>query len=60
MNPMSLKLATGRNLNANDLALFEKERERIDGLRARGNRAPSLVATASASALTPDLRGGLE
>lgn len=60
INPMSLKLATGRNLDANDLLLFEKERARIDALRAQGSSTPSLVAAASASALTPDLRGGLE
>ncbi len=59
VNPMSLKLATGRNLSTADLALFEKERARIDALRAQGTTAPALVANA-ASNLTPDLRGGFE
>jgi murein DD-endopeptidase MepM/ murein hydrolase activator NlpD len=60
VNPISLKLATGRNLDANDLVLFEKERARIDALRAQGSSSPALIATASASAIKPDLRGGLE
>jgi murein DD-endopeptidase MepM/ murein hydrolase activator NlpD len=60
VNPMSLKLATGRNLDSADLALFEKERDRIDALRAKGTTTPSLVASASASELKPTLRGGLE
>lgn len=61
VNPMSLNLATGRNLDATDLALFEKERTRIDALRVKGTSAPSsLVAAAATSQVRPDLRGGLE
>lgn len=60
INPMSLKLATGRNLSTAELALFDKERMRIDALRAKGTSAPSLVAAAAASQVSPDLRGGLE
>ena len=60
INPMSLKLATGRNLSVAELALFDKERTRIDALRARGTTAPSLVAAATANQVSADLRGGLE
>lgn len=60
VNPMSLKLATGRNLAGADLALFEQERTQIDARRAQGATAPALVAAAGAAQVTPDLRGGLE
>jgi hypothetical protein len=33
VNPMSLRVATGRNLTGDDLRLFETERTRIDRLR---------------------------
>ncbi len=56
VNPIKLKLATGRNLDRKELELFRVERARIDALRTGGAPAP-LVASAG---FGPDLRGGLE
>ena len=60
INPKNLKLATGRNLAGQELALFSIERERIDALRARASNGPPLMANAGAGAAASDLRGGLE
>lgn len=55
VNPMTLKLATGRNLEGQDLALFGTERDRIDALRALPAGAAPVMASAESG-----LRGGLE
>jgi murein DD-endopeptidase MepM/ murein hydrolase activator NlpD len=60
INPKNLKLATGRNLGGQELALFTIERDRIDALRARASNGPPLMANAGAGAAATDLRGGLE
>jgi murein DD-endopeptidase MepM/ murein hydrolase activator NlpD len=60
INPMKLKLATGRNLAGRDLALFDTERDRVDALRAGRAPAAPMVASAASARLSPDLRGGLE
>jgi len=36
VNPMTIKLPRGRELDGQELAKFGKERERIDGLIGRG------------------------
>lgn len=43
INPMSLRVPTGRNLEGRALVAFDLERERIDALRARKS-APAVVA----------------
>jgi hypothetical protein len=48
MNPMSLRVANGRNLTGRSLELFMIERERINTLRqvrSRENPAQEAVAT---------------
>jgi hypothetical protein len=52
---MTLKLATGRNLDGEEMALFGKERDRIDALRALPAGAAPVMASAANG-----LRGGLE
>jgi murein DD-endopeptidase MepM/ murein hydrolase activator NlpD len=48
VNPMSLRVATGRNLAARDLELFKAERTRIDTLRlARANENGMPVSEAA-------------
>jgi len=49
INPMSLRVPSGRNLAGRDLELFMTERARIDTLRQ---------VRARETAATPDLRGG--
>jgi hypothetical protein len=67
MNPMKLRVPTGRNLTEKDLALFRAERDRIDQLRvahqrqAERNGAPrgqTIVTAAVASPSEGALRGG--
>jgi murein DD-endopeptidase MepM/ murein hydrolase activator NlpD len=49
VNPMSLRVANGRNLTGRALELFMIERERIDTLRqVRANEAPSQAAIIAA------------
>jgi murein DD-endopeptidase MepM/ murein hydrolase activator NlpD len=55
VNPMTLKLATGRNLDGGEMAMFGKERDRIDALRALPSGAAPVMASAASG-----LRGGLE
>jgi murein DD-endopeptidase MepM/ murein hydrolase activator NlpD len=48
INPMSMRVPTGRNLEGPALALFQKERQRIDALRqARGGAEKALIAQTS-------------
>jgi murein DD-endopeptidase MepM/ murein hydrolase activator NlpD len=48
VNPMSLRVANGRNLTGRALELFMIERERIDTLRqVRANEAPTQAAVAA-------------
>ncbi|MGE3143286.1 MAG: peptidoglycan DD-metalloendopeptidase family protein [Hyphomonadaceae bacterium] len=51
INPMSLRVATGRNLSGHDLQLFVAERARIDTLRqARARENDLTLASAAAEA----------
>jgi murein DD-endopeptidase MepM/ murein hydrolase activator NlpD len=51
INPMSLRVANGRNLTGRDLELFEIERARIDTMRqARAGESPAQTVATSASA----------
>ncbi len=47
INPMGLRLADGRDLRGADLAMFQAERARIDGMRDRGVLQASTVAAGS-------------
>jgi murein DD-endopeptidase MepM/ murein hydrolase activator NlpD len=67
MNPMRLRVPTGRNLNAAELATFKTERDRIDALRVAHQReaelrgAPRGQAIVTAAAAVPSegaIRGG--
>jgi murein DD-endopeptidase MepM/ murein hydrolase activator NlpD len=69
MNPMRLKVQTGRNLDGADLAAFKEERARIDALRVnhqrqadlRGGQAPVITASFTNDTERRDeggLRGG--
>jgi len=67
MNPMRLRVPTGRNLNATELAVFKVERDRIDALRVAHQRevelrgAPRGQAIVTAAAAVPSegaIRGG--
>jgi murein DD-endopeptidase MepM/ murein hydrolase activator NlpD len=66
-NPMRLRVPTGRNLNAAELATFKTERDRIDALRVAHQReaelrgAPRGQAIVTAAAAVPSegaIRGG--
>ncbi|MGE3867434.1 MAG: peptidoglycan DD-metalloendopeptidase family protein [Hyphomonadaceae bacterium] len=59
VNPVTLKLATGRNLAGRELDMFKQERDRIDAAR-NGGANTALIASASSPGVSPDLRGGLE
>lgn len=51
INPMSLRVAAGRNLEGHDLTLFQAERARIDTLReARAHESGVTVASAAMAA----------
>jgi murein DD-endopeptidase MepM/ murein hydrolase activator NlpD len=67
INPMRLRVPTGRNLNAAELASFKTERDRIDALRVAHQReaelrgAPRGQAIVTAAAAVPSdgaIRGG--
>src|SRR5262249_7301110 len=49
VNPMTLKFATGRNLDGKLLEAFNTERDRIDQLRAAQPGGAPMMAAASAS-----------
>ncbi len=49
VNPMSLKVATGRSLDGRALAAFKQEKQRIEALRAGGGDQPATLLFASAS-----------
>lgn len=54
INPMTLRVATGRNLEGHDLRLFEAERARIDTLRAaRAHESGVTVAAAAMQSAAP-------
>jgi hypothetical protein len=66
MNPMQLKVRTGRNLEAAELKTFIGERDRIDRMRMVERREAeerASLASTTAAAIVPiraaDLRGAL-
>ncbi|MBI1251259.1 MAG: peptidoglycan DD-metalloendopeptidase family protein [Alphaproteobacteria bacterium] len=58
MNPMSLRVPTGRNLSGRDLELFQMERDRIDRLR-RARDAQEEAALRAGALRSASLRGSL-
>jgi hypothetical protein len=52
MNPMKLRVPTGRNLDGVELAAFKEERARIDALRVNHQRQANLRAGAQPPVIT--------
>ncbi|NDC58689.1 MAG: hypothetical protein EBZ50_07685 [Alphaproteobacteria bacterium] len=55
INPMSMRVPTGRNLDGKAMAQFEAERDRIDALRAAQTKP--LFASAAPAAKSADASG---
>lgn len=57
INPMTLRVATGRNLEGEELAMFLQEKARIDRIREmRGQEEAAVEQEANAGAATPAAR----
>lgn len=58
INPMSMRVPTGRNLDGVAMAAFQAEKARIDGLRAEREAAARGASTGQATALLAVGEGG--
>ena len=47
VDPLRVKLARTRELDGNSIALFKREKDRIDGLVAKAPNAPQVAAAVS-------------